>query len=199
MSEKSSLTATELTAAAADFLFAGGYREVPQEVLASHSLSGARVFEDAYGVAAVVVFDAWDDVVASWPDYQGGLVDLMSSYLPGVDAKAWEGYLVLLTPGGLGAAAHDEANAIRYDMTRVRKLVGAGDELQTLADVGRVLRPLLPLQPQALATESAGALDLLPDLLDAPDLPADAIRASIEAFKQSKPVIEALYEWGAEA
>lgn len=198
MSDSTPFTATELIAAATEFLVGGGYSQVPSDVCEPYDLAGARVFEDPYGVAAIVIFDTWEDLASTWPDYQSGLVDLMSSYVPSVEPKAWEAYLVLLTPGGLGDTAHAQAGAIRYDMTRVRKLVEAGAELRTLSDLERVLRPLLPLQPEVLSAESASALDLLPDLVSSDDLPEDAVRIAIEAFKASKPIVDALYQWGVE-
>lgn len=193
MPESAPLTPTELVAVATEFLTDGGYRQVPSEVIEPHELAGARVFEDSYGVAAVVVFESWDELVISWPDYQSGLVELMSRHLPSVEAKAWEGYLVLLTSGSAGEAAQDQASAIRYDMTRVRKLVGAGAELQSLSGLERVLRPLLPLKPHALTSESASAVDLLPDLLGSDDLPREAVRVAVDAFKNSKSILDALY------
>jgi hypothetical protein len=105
---------------------------------------------------------------------------------------------VLLTPGGLVEGAEAEANAIRYNMSRVRKVVGVGSELETLPDLERVLRPLLPIKPTVLAIDGESALALLPDMLASESLPADAIRAATEAFRNSRPIVQAIFETGDE-
>jgi hypothetical protein len=80
-------------------------------------------------------------------------------------------------------------------MTRVRKLVASGSELQTLSDVERVLRPLLPLEPESADLNVSSALDLLPDLLQSEQVPRDAVVAAIDAFRTSASVIDALHAW----
>jgi len=188
-----SLTPTSLLAAASDFLLRSDYLAVPDEVLGEYGLGGGRVFEDAYGVVAVMVYETWDELRSTWPDHQGALVDLLAAYVSHAEAKAWEGYLVLLTLGGMAEDAEVEANAIRYNMSRVRKLVGIGAELQTLADLERVLRPVLPVKPKVLSAESDSALELLPQLLASDALPEQVTRAAIGAFVDSSSIVEAIH------
>jgi hypothetical protein len=194
--DSESFTTTGLLAASADFLARAGYAPIPDEMLERFNSERARAFEDAYGVVLVVVYDTWDQLFTSWPDDQGALVDLLSAYVPREEAKAWEGYLVLLTPGGDSEEAQVEANQIRYNMTRVRKLVGIGSEMSTLADLERVLRPLLPIQIAPIAAQSQSVLDLLPDLLATESLPENMVREAIRAFLESRAIVEALHEVG---
>lgn len=194
MSSPEWLTQTGLFAAATEFLLEADYRPVPENVVAEYGLESGRVFEDPYGVVAVIVYGTWEQLWGSWPDHQEALVSLMSAYVPSAEAKAWEGYLVLLTLGGVSEEAELGANEIRYDMSRVRKLVGIGDELRSLSDLERVLRPLLPIRPRALPSGSESALDLLPDLVSSAELSADVVRTAITAFVESRPIVEAIHD-----
>ena len=65
---------------------------------------------------------------AGWLQAQAALVDLISAFFHRSDAKAWEGYLVLLTPSVLPHDAALEVTEIRRNTTHVRKLVATGDE-----------------------------------------------------------------------
>lgn len=195
MPSSESLTQTGLLAAATEFLQDANYLLVPEAVADEYGLGTGRVFEDPYGVVAVMVYGTWDELWSSWPDHQGALVSLMSDHVASVEAKAWEGYLVLLTLGGVNEEAELGANEIRYNMSRVRKLVGIGDELRSLSDLERVLRPLLPIRPGELPDGSESALDLLPDLVSSPELPADVVRVAISAFLESRPIVEAIHDF----
>src|ERR687892_417150 len=90
------LTTPQLLAAASELLESGGYNSVQQ---ADGWTPHSRVFEDPYGVVAVVAYETWTDLAETWPDDQGRLVDLISAHLRRPEPKSWEGYLVLLTPG----------------------------------------------------------------------------------------------------
>jgi len=61
-------------------------------------------------------------------------VNVISENIGHAEWKAWDGYLVLLTPG---LAPSEEANieAVRYDTTRLRKLVATGEDLRNPTDV----------------------------------------------------------------
>jgi hypothetical protein len=186
-----SLTTSQLLAAASQTLIAGGYSAVPDPP--NWTSSNARVFEDAYGIVAVVVYETWSDLVAQWPDAQGQLVELISEYLARPEAKAWEGYLALLTPVAAPLEARSKIAEIRYDTGRVRKLVATGDELQTLDDVKRALLPVLPLEVEAQLESGAGLLDRLPKLLAAQDIHEDLTRVVVVAFENNQTLLEQLH------
>ena len=189
------LTATALAAFASQILDEAGYHRIRAQ-RSDPALRTVRLYEDAYGVVAVVVYETWVELAASWPDVQGELVDLMSSHLERHDAKAHEGYLVLLTPSVIPADARSESMAIERDTTYVRKLLGTGEVVRSLADARRVLLPLLPLEPLTELVELRSALDLLPGILDRRGIPEEAVRVAIRAFIERENPLEELFRAG---
>src|SRR5438128_12448349 len=98
MDRVSAYTSITLLAAAAEVLQTHGYQPARPEHLKDWTASYVRVFEDAYGIVAVVVHETWQDLVSHWIDAQAALVNLISARIGQSEPKAWEGYLVLLTP-----------------------------------------------------------------------------------------------------
>ena len=88
-----------LLARACELLLDGEYRPVPDAASLAWPTSNARVFEDPFGVVCIAVFDTWQELDADWPDAQAAVVELLSEHVSAGEPKAWEGYLVLLTPG----------------------------------------------------------------------------------------------------
>lgn len=193
MSNTESLTTTNLLAAASGLLLSGGYQQVHERSVDDRwHASNVRLFEDRFGIVAIVVYETWRDLLSRWPDAQAALVDLISQNVSSNDAKAWEGYLVLLT---LGVGSHSEVNTIRYDTSRVRKLVATGDDLRILADVERALLPLLPLGDVPLVAEQDSALEMLPQLLERRNIPEEAVRLIVLAFREQQPLLEQLHRY----
>lgn len=189
------LTITDLLAAATSNLEDAGYKRVEQSDFPELNNSGSRIFEDSYNIVAVAVFNTWTELQDSWKDVQAGLVELISKYIERSDAKAWDGYLVLLTPSILNPQEISELVQIRYNTSHLRKLVAAGKELTVLQDVQRVLAPLLPLQVEQLSIERRSVLDELPLLLSIKGIPDSAVRAVVDAYQDQKPVVEALHRY----
>ncbi len=189
----SGLTSTDLIASASAILEAGGYIRIDAAKPVS-AISDARLYEDPYSVVALIVCETWPELESRWTDAQGALVELMSAHMTSEDAKAWEGYLVLLTPGSTSGSDDSQTVAsIRYDTSRVRKLVATGDELKQISDVERTLLPLLPLEAAQAPSDSGSVLDLLPNLLAARgEIDEGAVSAIIDAFIGQKPLVEAL-------
>ena len=185
------LTTSQLLAAASDLLSSGGYNAV--EPVGGWPAT-SRLFEDPYGIVAVVVYETWSELAGAWPDAQGRFVELISSHLDRPEPKSWEGYLVLLTPAPSPLSARPDLAQIRYDTNRVRKLVAAGDDLATLDDVETALLPLLPLKVDAQVEMGAGLIDRLPDLLARRGIDVGASRAVVEAFKANESILERLHE-----
>lgn len=190
----SALTTTDLIAAASTSLEESGYTRIEESQLGEWPITGARLFEDAYSVVSVIVYETWTELASSWADAQAALVELMSEHMTSADAKAWEGYLALLTLAPSPAGVEDGVSAIRYDTSRVRKLVATGDELKRLSDVERVMLPLLPIDAALDATAEGSALDLLPDLLASQGVDRDAVTIVIEAFGEQQPLLERLHQ-----
>jgi hypothetical protein len=149
------------------------------------------LFEDPYCLVAVVVYDTWQELFERWPDAQAALVDIVSARLGRSEPKSWDVYLVLLTAAFADTAAAREVNAIRYDTTRVRKLISTGEELRTLEDVRRTILPLLPLTPVSL-DPPRDILDLLVDALASRGIDRDDVSLLVSAFTKNEPLIPAL-------
>lgn len=190
------LTASQLIAAASELLESGGYNTVPA---ADGWSSNSRLFEDPYGIVALLVYDTWGDLHETWPDAQGRLVELISTYLRRPEPKSWDGYLVLLTPGVAPFAARSDVAEIRYDTSRVRKLVATGDELQTLDGVEQALLPLLSLEVESQLETGPALLERLPDLLATRGIDAEAARNVVDAFIANDSVLERLHEFRSRA
>src|SRR5215218_5238648 len=108
------LTPATILAEAANVLTGAGYH-VDRQTEAKLRLPPERALlaEDKYGVVAVVVYDTWSELVASWAPAQASIVDALSLAYTRLDRKAWDGYLVLLTPA-LSAGTETSAQEIRY-------------------------------------------------------------------------------------
>lgn len=195
MTEGGPLNTTQLIAAASDFLSAGGYRRIEEDRLGKWTAESVRLFEDAYGIVAIVVYETWRELLSGWPDAQESLVELISRHMSASDAKAWDGYLVLMTSAVMSSESGGRSTDIRYDTSRVRKLLAAGDELKSVADVGRVVLPLLPLEPEMDLLKQGSPLDVLPDLLSKKGIPEASVRALVEAFSQQQPLIDRLHSF----
>ncbi len=191
----STLTVSNILTAASEYLIAGGYTRVPEDTIDDWPLSQSRLFEDPYSVAAIAVYETWSELVAMWPQAQAGLIDVMSRFLGKMEAKAWEGYLVLLTPGVPTSDERAALYAIRYNTNRVRKLASAGDELVTLDDVRRTLLPLLPVVERFDSNERSSVLDLLPRLLTEKGVPAEAAETMLAAFRENKSLMKQIHEY----
>ena len=197
MTEPSSaFTPTDLIAVASQVLSEGGYQQI-REGFSEWDTPTSRLFEDEYNVVGVVVFDTCAELLRTWPDRQGSIVDVISQHVGRAELKSWDGYLVLMTPS-LAPSESTEIEGVRYNTTRLRKIVATGDDLRSSTDVERVLRTLLPLgQEQARLTQGS-ALDLLPNLLADQGIPKETTRLLVEAFREQSPLLERLHEQGGE-
>lgn len=186
------LTTTDVVAATTQALEAAGYRRLEPSRLGSWPVADPRVFEDSYGVVAVAVFETWHDLHEGWADAQESLVRLMSENLGKSEAKAWDGYLVLMTPSLVSEEAKLEAETIRYDTSRVRKYLATGDDIREVEDIRAALLPLLPLGGEEAAPPERGPLDALPALLARYGIDPGAVEALVEAFREQRPLVQAL-------
>jgi hypothetical protein len=191
--ESSALTPTNLLASASKHLADAGYTQVSEERLDGLETLGARFFEDQYRVVMLLVLDTWPELHESWTRAQASLVELISTHMTKSIEKSWDGYLVLLTLDPCPPSTRGEVDAVRYDTFRVRKLVAAGDELRSLADVQRALLPLLPIEIETVAGEDRSALDMLPELLAEEGIEQRAAELLLEAFAERSSLTEALH------
>lgn len=185
------LTPTDLIAASSSVLEGGGYRAI-RKGFAEWSTTSTRLFEDEYNVVGVAVFTTCAELLNSWADLQGSLVRVISERVGQAESKAWDGYLVLLTAGVAPSEVLD-IESIRYDTTRLRKLVATGEDLNDAGDVERFLRSLLPLHTEEGTIREGSALDLLPDLLQESGIGRETTAALVRSFIEQKPLMEALH------
>jgi len=194
VSEPATLTVTEIAAVATSCLLAHGYEEVDPARLGT-AVEQGRYFEDEYGIVAVAIYETWGELAGRWQDAQGALVRLISEYVSKAEAKAWDGYLVLLTPAA-STAGREAVELIRYDTSRLRKLVADGEELGSLSQVEDALLPLLPLEPVMPALAERSALDLLPKLLEDRAIAPALTARLLEVYEAGEPLVEGLHELG---
>ena len=185
-------TPTSLVAEATTVLERGGFQRIEPSFDARWPSMPARIFEDPYCIVALLVFDTWAELRDTWADAQGALAELISASIQQREPKAWDGYLALLTPAEAGVQ-HAEVDRIRYDVTRVRKLVGTGEDLATLDDVNRILLPVLPFAPVLPESAPRAAIDLIPGILEAKGTPLPIAQALVDAFSRHEPLVEALH------
>ncbi len=189
----SPFTVTTLVAAAAEILEEASFRAVGSSATSTWKATEARVYEDAYSIVCIAVYETWTDLSSLWEDDQANLVGLISKHFTRTEAKAWDGYLVLLTPSVVPTDAHQEAIDIQRNTLHVRKLFAAGDELETVNAIHRTLLPLLPLKVQEVHRPS-NVLHSLPPLLASHDVDEEASKTAIAAFLEQRPIIEAIHD-----
>lgn len=186
------LSPTDLIAAASEVLTDGGYQRIPAR-FPQWDTPTSRLFEDEYNIVGIVVFDTCGELLQAWPDLQGSLVEMISRHVGLGESKSWDGYLVLMTPGQAPSESA-EVEAVRYNTTRLRKLVATGDELRSPIDVERVLRPLLPFGQERANLSQESALDLLPRLLAEQGIPKETTQIIVDAFREQAPLLERLHK-----
>lgn len=185
------MTTTDLIAASTGVLETGGYQSI-REGFPEWNTTSTRLFEDKYNVVGIAVFATTAELLQSWADLQGALVDVISHYVGRSENKAWDGYLVLLTTA-MAPESDYNIEAVRSDTTRLRKLVATGEDLAAPRDVERLLRSLLPLRDQQGSIGQGTALDLLPQLLKEQGIDESTTKGLVKAFIEQEPLMEALH------
>jgi len=189
---ESSITTTTILAQTTELLERGGYRRFEPNLDSRWPISAVRLFEDPYSIVAVLAYENWRELAATWADAQATLAELISLNIRKGEPKAWDGYLVLFTPTSPGAD-RSEVDRIRYDVSRVRKLVGSSDDLLELDDVRRILLPLLPLETGLPRVEAVPAIEMIPSILAAKGTPESVGRALVAAFQRQDSLMETLH------
>lgn len=193
MTDEPLFTSTSLVGSAAQILKGGGYRQLVDQARKFWDSPNTKLFEDENGIVALVVYETWQDLLSEWESAQAILVDLISKYVSSGEPKAWDGYLVLLTPSPV--ATETELERIRYDVTRVRKIVATGNELPSRTHLEWVLAPLLPLSADLVADEQDDVIARLPnDIESEKDIPGRYVKAVVDAFLNGEPMIGKLDE-----
>ena len=185
------MTVTDLISVSSSILETSGYQSVHTR-FSEWNTTTTRLFENKYNVVGLAVFEATNELLRSWADLQGSLVEVISRYVGLSEGKAWDGYLVLLTTG-IAPSSDTDIEGLRYDTTRLRKLVATGEELASAGDVERVLRPLLPLQTPVGFIKEETALDLLPALLAERGVKTEFTEMLIKSFIGQEPLMDVIH------
>jgi hypothetical protein len=86
-----------------------------------------------------------------------------------------------------------EGQEIRQDTTRVRKLVGTGEDLRSLNDVETLLSPLLPIAfARAIGDKTQTVWSLVYQSLEKKGVGRDVIEALVKAYEEQRSAMEAL-------
>ena len=85
------MTPTDLIAASSSVLEAGGYQPI-RKGFPEWNTTSTRLFEDKYNVVGIAVFTTTAELLSSWADLQGALVDVISRHVGQTENKAWDGY-----------------------------------------------------------------------------------------------------------
>jgi hypothetical protein len=187
----SHLTVTGIMAMATRVLLDAAFVQAEENSGVAGDLAHGRLFEDRYSVVGICAWEDWKGLRSEWPRAQGWLVEIISERIDRSEAKAWDGYIVLLTPARVPQEDRATLDAIRYDTTRLRKLVGV--DLSSEAAVKRVLSPLLPLDPQLLRTAGSSLGDLLLEMIKPEVAPPDTVQALVDAFKDGRPLVDSIH------
>ena len=187
-------TVTALMAVVDEILEGAGFKFVAFSTASEWGATLARVYEDAYSIVCVAVYETWAELSERWVEDQASLVDMISKFYLRTDAKAWDGYLVLLTPSLVGKIDRRDAITIQRNTRYLRKLFADGDQLQSLADVRRTLLPLLPLE-EFEALQSGNVLDTIPSLFGEIGIDERAVRVAITAFREERPIIAEIHKY----
>ena len=186
------VTLTALVAQAADTLEGAGFRTVDPSATGDWRATATRVYEDPYSIVCIAVYETWADLSSLWLEDQATAVGLISENFVRTEPKAWDGYLVLLTPSTVPEAERSTAISIQRDTLYLRKLIADGDELQALGAVRRTLLPLLPIEEYE-ALKPRSVLDALLPLLARHGVDEESATVAIEAFRSQRSIMEDLH------
>ena len=186
-----SLNHSQIVGEATRLLLDGGFSQVDPVELSSNA--ELRVFEDSRSVVGLVFFRSWDQLQTDWPGVQAALVDRISSRFKRSDAKAWDGYLVLLTSAE--APSSEVIADVRRDTSRLRKLVATGADPVSVESVAEVLLPVLPLELVGVESLQSSLLERIPGMVADYDIDPELAAAAIASFENNRSPMEGIAAW----
>lgn len=160
----------------------------------------SNVYEDSLCFVAVSLFSDVDALIRDWQSAQEELTSLLQRYPAHIGAKAWDGYLVLVTPDRLSSLTVAEITAIRSNTKRLRKLVLCDEDTidsDRKSDlIARIARGLSPVLPLTLPTKRhyVNPLGSLADRLKVAGLTSGQIASVVDAYNSGMPIMSALHE-----
>lgn len=189
------LSVRQIVAAVTEHLEEAGYARGKDMFAELGGPASLRLFEDALGVVAVAVFESWSTLVSDWKEVQAHVVGHISTRVGKSEPKAWEGYLLLMTPDIPPPETEMAARRIEYETSLMRKFVIAGDHLGTTKDVARFLAPLLPI-PEHIDDRRMGAslLERIPQILREEGIQPKVSRAVVDAYLNQESIPQRIYD-----
>jgi len=153
-----------------------------------------RVYEDEVSFVGLAGFSDWPQLSSSWMRSQERLGRLIGRRVNSGDAKVWDTYLVLFVGQQLTPNDHAEAVEIRYNTRRARKIVVTGDDVRGPQDLELAL---MPVRPVILTGDRVFATDPLEDLVGHLERQGDQghARVLVQAYRESRLLLESLHEW----
>lgn len=190
------LTGLELVLESARLLEEYGFRPVDDLAFDDDLVreTGFRLYEDVVSLVGIAGFESWPELASSWLDIQDILGRNIGRKLTSSDAKAWDTYLVLLVGQQLTPSDRAEAVSIRYNTRRARKIVVTGDEVRGIDDLELALMPVRPVLAEVQNIENRDPLDDLVDHISDISDP-DPVRVLVDAYRESRLLLEALHVW----
>jgi hypothetical protein len=110
----------------------------------------AVCFENHVLIGFIHVFKSAEDLLNGWEEAQRVALVRHAVALRSASVKAWNIYSVFLT-GDVSQTLERRIERIEEDFTLARKIARGG--IQTTAELGRALLPLLPIRAQPSLTE----------------------------------------------
>lgn len=184
-------------------LRSAGAKRVPATDLSGLAGTGeglVAMYEDTQSFVGVAMFTSVAALREGWLQAQEDLARLTSTSVTALGAKAWDGYLVLLTTQAVPEREVAAVTAIRGNTRRLRKLVLApGDEAATATAerLGSFLRrELAPLLPLDLPRDGKyqDPVRALPQRLKVAGMTAADIATVLDAYEAGSPMVVALHK-----
>ncbi len=157
------------------------------------------VYEDTQIFVGVASYSSVAALREGWLQAQEDVALLTSNSLASLGAKAWDGYLVLLSTQAIPEREVAAVTAIRANTRRLRKLVIAPSDETTAATPERLSnflrRELAPLLPLYLPRDGSfqDPVKALPHRLKVPGMTATDIKTVLEAYDAGSPMVVALH------
>ncbi len=157
------------------------------------------VYEDTQSFVGVASYSSVAALREGWLQAQEDVALLTSNSLASLGAKAWDGYLVLLSTQAIPEREVAAVTAIRANTRRLRKLVIAPSDETTAATPERLSnflrRELAPLLPLYLPRDRSfqDPVKALPHRLKVPGMTATDIKTVLEAYDAGSPMVVALH------
>lgn len=157
------------------------------------------VYEDAQSFVGLASYASVASLRDGWLQAQEDLALFSSNSISSLGAKAWDGYLVLLSTQAIPEREVAAVTAIRGNTRRLRKLVVAPDDVASATPerlarfLRRELAPLLPLDLPKNGTYQ-DPVKALPQRLNVAGMAATDIKTVLDAYDAGSPMVVALHQ-----